>query len=221
MKSAIFGLIIYYISLCIATIIFPAETWPTVHVIIDGLLKSGPYVAAIVSLGIALYANRPPKKPILKFSIATDPANTSNKIFFSQQYKNNSGQTVTQQMVRLICSNESDVLAEDVTVELVSATIPSPLNWTHQNPNLGISKSFDERKILPKQKAYLDLLQDDGNLNFSFASMPIMGTQYRNVPRGKQTLKMVYHTKNGTHGNITVELDNNGTNTTLLNLKQD
>ena len=83
-----------------------------------------------------------------------------------------------------------------------------------------------EEKIETLRKGFhtpekLDLLQDDGNLNFSFASMPIMGTQYRNVPRGKQTLKMVYHTKNGTHGNITVELDNNGTNTTLLNLKQD
>lgn len=170
-------MIAYYLIICVLNVIISEESCQLVHSITEALLKSGPYIAAIVALGIAIYSNRPAPKPKLKFFIA-------DKTPFLQQYPNGKSQNI----MRLYRLNDSDVLADDVVVELVSIGIPSPLNWTHQNPSNGISKCFDERKILPHQKAYLDFVHDDGNFNFDYTSQPILGTQYCHV---KQQFKLV------------------------------
>lgn len=210
MRKILIGLVVYYLILCVLDVLVSEELCRSVHLIFEALLKSGPYVAAIVALGIAIYSNRPVAKPKLKFFIADGTP-------FLQQYPNGSSQNI----MRLYCLNDSDVLADDVVVELVSIGIPSPLNWTHQKPSNGISKCYDERKILPHQKAYLDFVHDDGHFNFRYTSQPILGTQYCNVQPQLNVVEMVYHTKNGVHGKITVDLSIQGANTTLSNLRQD
>lgn len=209
------GLLAYYIVLCILKVAL-SNSGSSAQQIIDALHGSGPYVAALVALLIAVLNGKKPK-PKLKFAIA-------DKVPL-QQIMTRNGQNVTLYMMRLICTNDSDVLAEDVSIELTSIGIPSPLNWTHQNPSNGISKCYDLRNILPHQKAYFDLLQSDFTGNFYFASHPISGTHLAQVAQGvNQKIEMVYNTKNGTNGKISVVLDNYGSGspqTVLKDLLQD
>lgn len=218
----------YYVTLCVCKASFTKSGLG-----VSDLLSSGPFVAAIAALVIAIYSNRTPQKPKLKFYVADVTP-------FPQQYnvKNFSGQPVVQHMMRLYCVNESDVVAEDVTIEIVSVKIPSPLNWTHQNPSNGIAKTYDIRNILPHQKAYIDLLEQEIVVNqntingtvtctaintFYFSSHPLKGTLFKNVKPRKQTIEMVYHTKNGVFGSLSVDFDNQGPrspNTKLSNLRQ-